>query len=198
MSKTCIATIVFLFVSAGLTSHSQAQTLSAENIMAFFGAKGETAFTAQRIANFSDHFARLDGNGDGSLTSEETVQNSSHFRGNPRGAHAFMRVSDRDQDGFVSLSEYVTNRIITDEAREIFLAIDPAVDRQGTPGFRWEMTKAAFVGSARFRDRDLAAQIFTQMDLNQDGKIRLPEYLRAYGGWARAGLPPHLLDGKLE
>jgi len=41
----------------------------------------------------------------------------------------------------------------------------------------------------------MAAQIFASMDVDGDGVLHLPEYLKAYGPWARAGLSKELLDG---
>jgi hypothetical protein len=57
------------------------------------------------------------------------------------------------------------------------------------------MKRAAFVGSDYFTDEKMAAQIFASMDVDGDGVLHLPEYLKAYGVWARAGLPKELLDG---
>jgi hypothetical protein len=57
------------------------------------------------------------------------------------------------------------------------------------------MKRAAFVESDYFTDKKMAVRIFDAMDVDGDGVLRLPEYLRAYGLWARAGLPKELLDG---
>jgi hypothetical protein len=57
------------------------------------------------------------------------------------------------------------------------------------------MKRIAFEQSAYFSDRAIATQIFTRMDANKDGVLHLPEYLRVYGPWARAGLPKEAIDG---
>ena len=47
---------------------------------------------------------------------------------------AFFRAADSDNDGFVTEAEYVENRVITDEAKEIFDDMDADGDGRLTAG----------------------------------------------------------------
>ena len=88
-----------------------------------------------------------------------------------------FRAADADQDGFVSREEYVENRIITDEAKEIFFQMDGNRDNC--------VTIDELVASGKFKDRKLAKAVFQALDGDGDGELVIPEYLRAWGRWAR-------------
>ncbi|MBW1803616.1 MAG: hypothetical protein JRJ85_23160 [Deltaproteobacteria bacterium] len=195
MKRVSITVLVLLIAGLILSTPIKAEDLDPVAVMKAFGAKGEEIFSAREIAGYGENYGRMDSNHDGFLTTDEYIANSGHFRANPAGAEGFMRISDNDRDGGLSCAEYVMNRIITDEAKEIYTRIDPATDWTAVPAFRWRMKRAAFVGSDYFADEKMAAQIFTSMDVDGDGVLRLPEYLKAYGHWARAGLPKEILDG---
>lgn len=184
-----------LTLTVGLSLPAIADELDPEDVMQAFRAQGENAFSAERISGFDSAFGRTDIDGDGFLTIEEYVGNSTHFAGHPEGARGFMNVSDNDGDGQVSQAEYVRNRIITDEARDIYTQLDPATDWEATSAFQWRMTRDAFVDSDYLPDRELAEQLFDAMNLDGDDWLRLQEFLPVYGPWARAGLSPELLDG---
>ena len=178
-----------LVLSFNATTAAQ-DNLDPRDVMDLLGARGEAAFTPSQVAGFGAVFSRMDRNRDGRLSAEEYTGGSRHFAGNAAGAAGFIRASDADGDGHLSLAEYVENRIITDEAKAIFAAIDPATDRASVPAFRWTMAESAFVGSALFADSILAGAIFDAMDGDGDAVLTLPEYLVVYGQWARAaGLP---------
>ena len=102
-----------------LSTPIKADDLDPVAVMKAFGAKGEVLFSAHEIAGYGENYGRMDSNHDGFLTTAEYIANSGHFRGNPAGAKGFMFISDNDKDGRVSRAEYVMNRIITDEAKEI-------------------------------------------------------------------------------
>ena len=194
--KPLLLTVLALLVSGHvLSTPIKADNLEPATVMKVLGAKGEKVFSDQEIAGYAENYERMDSNHDGFLTTAEYIANSGHFRGNPAGAAGFMRISDNDRDGGLSRAEYVMNRIITDEAKEIFTRIDPATDWNAISAFQWTMKRAAFVESDYFTDKKMAVRIFEAMDVDGDGVLRLPEYLRAYGLWARAGLPNELLDG---
>jgi len=73
--------------------------------------------------------------------------------------------------------EYIENRTITDEAKEIFNKIDKNGD-----GI---LTEQEFVENSIIADKDLARQIFRDMDVDGGGELSLPRYLRSWGSWAR-------------
>lgn len=187
--------LTLLIIGFAPLSPLNADSLEPADIMQIFRAQGENRFSVETIAGFNRPFENVDADGDGFLTTDEYIGNSSHFQGNAAGARGFMKVSDNDNDGRVSRAEYIQNRIITDEAKEIYTSIDPATNWSAISAFQWSMQRAAFVESDYFPAQALAEQLFESMDADGDGWLRLPEYLAAYGPWARAGLPPAVLDG---
>jgi len=73
--------------------------------------------------------------------------------------------------------EYVVNRVITDEAKSIFRAIDKNGDGR--------LIKEEFVTNAKIEDEALAAWVFEGFDLDGDGQLVIREYLPVWGQWAR-------------
>ena len=169
--------------------------MTAIEVMQILGARGEDSFTTQEISGMSRPFKYSDLNSDGYLTEEEYVGASKHFRKNPRGARGFLRASDNNRDGKVSHEEYIQNRIITDEAKDIYRKIIPGTDWESIPVFRWTIEKEAFLSSPYFQERKQLNDIFMVMDRDANGHLSLPEYLMTYGKWARQALPKGLLDG---
>ena len=163
--------------------------------MQILGARGEDSFTTQEIRGMSRPFKFSDINGDGYLSEDEYIGASKHFRKNPRGARGFLRASDNNRDGKVSHEEYIQNRIITDEAKDIYRKIIPGTDWESIPVFRWTIEKEAFLSSPYFQERKQLNDIFMLMDRDTNGHLSLPEYLMTYGKWARQALPKGLLDG---
>ena len=94
--------------------------MTAIGVMQILGARGEDSFNTQEIRGMSRPFKFSDINGDGYLSEDEYVGASKHFRKNPRGARGFLRASDNNRDDKVSHEEYIQNRIITDEAKDIY------------------------------------------------------------------------------
>ena len=168
--------------------------MTAIEVMQILGARGEDSFTTQEIRGMSRPFKFSDINGDGYLSEDEYVGASKHFRKNPRGARGFLRASDNNRDGKVSHEEYIQNRIITDEAKDIYRKIIPGTDWESIPVFRWTIEKEAFLSSPYFQERKQLNDIFMVMDRDANGHLSLPEYLMTYGKWARQALPKGLLD----
>ena len=132
----------FFFVSACMSKYrSDSQIFDAKvpegmtaiEVMQILGARGENSFTTQEIRGMSRPFKFSDINGDGYLSEDEYVGASKHFRKNPRGARGFLRASDNNRDGKVSHEEYIQNRIITDEAKDIYRKIIPGTDWEIIP-----------------------------------------------------------------
>jgi Ca2+-binding EF-hand superfamily protein len=87
-----------------------------------------------------------------------------------------FRASDANGDGTVSEKEYVTNRIITDEAKEIMAKMDE--DDDGKVG------QKEFIGNSGLPG-DLSKAVFNEFDTDGNGELVIPEYLRVWGRWAR-------------
>ncbi len=69
------------------------------------------------------------------------------------------------------------NRIITDEAKEIFSAMDSNNDNK--------LTVEEMTASKKLTDKKLAGEVFEAFDTNGNGELNIPEYLRVWGRWAR-------------
>ena len=201
--KLIIVCSVF-FVSACISKYrSDSQIFDAKvpegmtaiEVMQILGARGEDSFTTQEIRGMGRPFKYSELNSDGNLNEDEYVGVSKHFRKNPRGARGFLRASDNNRDGKVSHEEYIQNRIITDEAKDIYRKIIPGTDWESIPVFRWTIEKEAFLSSPYFQERKQLNDIFMVMDRDANGHLSLPEYLMTYGKWARQALPKGLLDG---
>ena len=61
---------------------------------------------------------------------QEYIENGVHM--NRQSRQGIFQASDSNRDGYVSESEYVLNRIITDEAKEIFYKMDTDRDSRLT------------------------------------------------------------------
>ncbi|MGB2861804.1 MAG: hypothetical protein WBC05_00635, partial [Sedimentisphaerales bacterium] len=99
----------------------------------------------------------------------------------PQARAGIFRAADGNADGVVTKAEYILNRIITDEAKAIVQGMDD--DEDGL------VERAEFVKHAAklLSDPELAEQVYAALDTNADGGIPIPEYLRVWGQWARAG-----------
>jgi hypothetical protein len=136
-----------IIVLANLFPPLAADDLDPVKVMLVFQAKGENEFFAETISGFDRSFRDVDINHDGFLSTKEYVDNSRHFAGNLSGSKGFMNVSDNDGDGRVSRKEYAINRIITDEAKDIFSRIEPVTDWPAVSAFQWRMSRQVFVES---------------------------------------------------
>ena len=92
-------------------------------------------------------------------------------------SEAYFNATDRNGDGVMTEEEYVENRTITDEAKEIFNRMDK--DGDGV------LTEKEFVDNSNIADKDLAGQIFKELDTLDGEQLSLPRYLRVWGNWAR-------------
>jgi len=148
-------------------------------ILQRLGAKLEGGSKAGERENYARHFDRTDTNRDGKHTRAEYVDKGSYMT--PQARAGIFRAADGNADGVVTKAEYVLNRIITDEAKTIVQGMDD--DKDGL------VEQAEFVKHAAklLSDRKLAEQVFAALDANADGGIPIPEYLRVWGQWARAG-----------
>jgi Ca2+-binding EF-hand superfamily protein len=88
-----------------------------------------------------------------------------------------FRASDANSDGVVSEKEYVTNRIITDEAKAIMGTVDEDGDGK--------VTRKEFIGHSGLPE-DLSEAVFDEFDADGSGELVIPEYLRVWGRWARS------------
>lgn len=149
------------------------------NVLQRLGAKLEQGSAAKEFDGYSSHFDRMDTNRDGKHTRAEYVEKGGYMT--PQARAGIFRAADGNADGVVTKAEYILNRIITDEAKAIVQGMDD--DKDGL------VERAEFVKHAAkmLCDRALAEQVYAALDTNADGGIPIPEYLRVWGQWARAG-----------
>jgi Ca2+-binding EF-hand superfamily protein len=149
------------------------------DLMKRLGVKLETGVSLQLLDSYADHFDRTDPNRDGKHTKAEYVVGGRYMT--PQARAGIFNAADENQDRVVSRSEYVLNRIITDEGKEIIQAMDS--NQNGT------------VDSAEFAEHSskllggvkIANAFFQLLDRNADAVIPIPEYLRVWGQLAREG-----------
>jgi Ca2+-binding EF-hand superfamily protein len=146
------------------------------------GAKMEKGITAKQLADYSRHFSLIDLDGDGQHSKVEYIEKGRYMT--PEARRGIFTAADNDRDGSVTAAEYTLNRIITDEAKAIVQAMDD--DKDGAIQAA-EFTKHA---SEKLKDEKLAEQVFAAFDTEDDKQIRVPEYLRVWGQWARTGQKP--------
>lgn len=160
----------------------QIDGVSVDDVLAKLGAKLEQGASRQTLDGYANQFDRTDPNRDGKHTREEYVEGGRYLT--PQARSGIFRAADGNGDGVVTRAEYILNRIITDEAKEIVQRMDD--DRNGV------VERSEFVehSQKRLAGRKFAAQVFSVLDTNNDGSIRTAEYLRVWGQWARSGRPP--------
>jgi Ca2+-binding EF-hand superfamily protein len=151
------------------------------DVLKQLGAKFESGIDARGLDDYANHFDRTDPNQDGKHSWEEYVDQGRYMT--PQARAGIFRAADGNGDGAVTRDEYILNRIITDEGKTIIQAMDD--DRDGLVE-RPEFVKHA---SRLFNDGGLAEMTFAALDVNRDTGIPIPEYLRVWGQWARAGRP---------
>jgi Ca2+-binding EF-hand superfamily protein len=147
-------------------------------ILKLFKFKGVAAATEQQRANYRRVFGFLDADRDKRHSKKEYVENGKYMT--PQARQGIFRAADSNQDDFVSEEEYVVNRIITDEAKEIFFQMDGNRDSR--------LTLKELIASGKLKDAKLAKAVFQALDGNGDGELIIPEYLRVWGRWARQGV----------
>lgn len=153
--------------------------VSAAEILSRLGAKMERGTTADQLKAYSRVFGFVDANGDGKHSKSEFIDNGTYLT--PQARRGIFNAADSDQDGFVTEAEYVFNRIITDEAKELVQAMDD--DGDGV------VQRAEFLKHAgeKLADAKLAKDVFAAFDADGNQEIIVPEYLRVWGRWARSG-----------
>jgi Ca2+-binding EF-hand superfamily protein len=164
----------------GDSSAGQVGDLSFEDVFKRLGAQMESGLTYDVHQNYIRHFDLLDTNHDGKHSPEEYIENGVHM--NAMARRGIFHAADEDRDGFVSKDEYVLNRAITDEAKAILQAMDE--DRDGLIDKKEFLTHT--VVSLK---ENPAKEVFDRLDINSDGSLTVPEYLRVWGMWARAEKP---------
>ena len=146
-------------------------------IVQMFGVRGIDGVSDRAMSGYRRVFGFTDVNKDGRHSRKEYVDGGRHLT--PEARAGIFLASDTDRDGFVSEKEYVENRVITDQAKELFDSIDSDGDGRLTGG--------EIVGSGKVNDAKLALAIFLELDANGDEVLHLPEFLHTWGRWARTG-----------
>ena len=173
--------------NAGKSSENRSLPIRIDNhpaidILRKLGATLETEISITELNGYLNSFDRTDPNRDGFHSKEEYIEQGRYMT--PQARAGIFRAADGNSDGVVSRSEYVLNRIITDEGKSIIQRMD---DNQNGLVEREEFTKHA---TKMLSDAKLAEKVFSALDVNHDGGIPIPEYLRVWGQWARADQQP--------
>ena len=171
----CLVSVVFAQPSAGkkkerIGGHSPRQILN------LFGYQGILGITDQQVASYRRVFGFGDANRDGRHSKKEYIEDGFYLSKQSR--QGIFRASDSNGDGFVTEAEYVINRMITDEAKEIFHELDANRDNK--------LTAKEIITSGKFKDEKLAQAVFKTLDVDGNKSLIIPEYLRVWGRWARA------------
>lgn len=166
----------FIFL-LGLTSVN-AESVKPLDLIVHMKIQLENGISEKTKDGFRRIVARLDLDGDGKLSLKEYAKNK-HFRNNPAGTRGFFAGADTNRDGFMSLNEYAWQRIITDEAKKIYFLMDTDGNRR--------VSREEFIKNLIVQDRDVSKRIFSRLDTNGNNELVLPEYLRVWSRWARAG-----------
>ena len=149
---------------------------SPRHILNLFGYRGVLGITDQQMAGYRRVFGFGDANRDGRHSKKEYIEDGFYLTKQSR--QGIFRASDSDGDGFVTEVEYVINRMITDEAKEIFYKLDANRDSK--------LTAKEIINSGKFKDEKLAQAVFKALDVDGSKSLVIPEYLRVWGRWARA------------
>ena len=169
-----------LFADAYLArTHTLSQVLDPREktpaqILAMLGAKGKDGIRPRKLDEYHRIFGFIDTDRDGNLSTKEFVEDGRYLTRQAR--QGIFRASDANADGVVSQEEYVTNRIITDEAKTILSGMDE--DSNG------RVTRKEFVARSGL-PRELSETVFGKFDTDGNGELVVPEYLRVWGRWAR-------------
>lgn len=155
------------------------------HVLKLFAFRGVEAATDRQRVSYRRVFGFLDADRDKRHSKKEYIENGRYMTGQAR--QGIFRAADSNQDGFVSEAEYVVNRIITDEAKEIFFKMDVNRDNR--------VTLKELVASGKLKGPKLAKSVFQALDGNGDGELVIPEYLRIWGQWARSKPKPQPAPG---
>ncbi|MDC0316605.1 EF-hand domain-containing protein [Verrucomicrobia bacterium] len=155
--------------SKGITS------LESKEIVILLGARIWEGVSERQLENYHRIFSFGDTDNDGRHSKKEYIDNGRFMT--PQTRQGIFKASDTNNDGFVTLDEYVENRIITDEAKKIFNEID--ANQNGI------LTALELLKTGKIKDNQLAKEIFSALDTNNNKELIIPEYLRVWGKWAR-------------
>ena len=149
--------------------------LTPEKILVHFGYRGAQGVPQDQIEGYKRVFGLIDRDGNKKLSVKEYVDDGRYMDRQAR-AGIFL-ASDANHDATVTEAEYIENRIITDEAKQMFHSMDADGDGRVR---RQEMLKHGTIN-----DVNLADAVFTSLDTDANGELVIPEYLRVWGSWAR-------------
>ena len=149
--------------------------LTPEKILVHFGYRGAQGVPQDQIEGYKRVFGLIDRDGNKKLSVKEYVDDGRYMDRQAR-AGIFL-ASDANHDAIVTEAEYIENRIMTDEAKQIFHSMDADGDGRVR---RQEMLKHGTIN-----DVNLADAVFTSLDTDANGELVIPEYLRVWGSWAR-------------
>ena len=171
----CLVSVVFAQPNTGkkkerIGGHSPRQILN------LFGYRGVLGITDQQVAGYRRVFGFGDANRDGRHSKKEYIEDGFYLTKQAR--QGIFRATDSDGDGFVTEVEYVINRMITDEAKEIFHKLDANKDNK--------LSAKEIIACGKFKDEKLAQAVFKALDIDGNKSLVIPEYLRVWGRWARA------------
>ncbi|MCP4608160.1 MAG: hypothetical protein GY845_05545 [Planctomycetes bacterium] len=181
-----VLAIMFLFVTAGCidspkTNQPEAAITiaghNAQEIVKLLGAKLDGGVTHQKLDSYNRIFGFGDTNKDGQHSKAEYIDGGRYMT--PQTRAMIFKAADSNKDEVVTRKEYIINRIITDEAKEIMAGFDS--DKNGS------ISKDEFVNNCPIKDKNLVAIVFAELDINNDDQTVIPEYLRIWGKWARSG-----------
>lgn len=153
--------------------------LHPSEILKRLGAKMEEGVSSDVLGSYAGHFSRVDLDKDGRHSKAEYIEKGGYLTAQAR--RGIFSAADQDQDGFVTRDEYILNRIITDEGKEIMQAMDENKDGA--------VQRAEFIKhtKSKLKEERLSGEVFGALDTDGSGEVRVPEYLRVWGRWARIG-----------
>ena len=181
-----VLTMVCLLVLGGCFDSAKTDRLdgtesigghSGLEIVRLLGARLDEGVTREKLDSYNRIFGFGDANKDGEHSKAEYVDGGRYMT--PQARAMIFKAADSNNDEIVTRQEYIINRIITDEAKEIMGGFD--VNKDGG------ISKDEFVDNCPIDNKKLAAIVFDEFDINNDGQTLIPEYLRVWGKWARSG-----------
>ncbi len=149
--------------------------LTPEKILVQFGYRGAKGVPQDQIKGYKRVFGFMDRDGNNKLSVKEYVDDGRYMDRQAR-AGIFL-ASDANHDATVTEAEYIENRIITDEAKQIFHSMDADSDGR--------VRKQEMLRHGMINDANLVDAVFTSLDTDANGELVIPEYLRVWGLWAR-------------
>ena len=110
----------------------------------------------------------------GDIQKKEYIDDGAYLT--PQSRQGIFQASDTNNDGYVTESEYVENRLITDEAKLIFSEIDANSNNR--------LTAMEFLASGKLKIENWPKEFFKALDTNGDegtGHPRVPASLGQMG-----------------